>query len=258
MRRTGGLALLAAAVCLAVALTHAPRAEAGACAGPREAHVVVVPAASDVIPAGEGILVQLAGGGERSLGPAPAGDLGTPLAERFEIGAHLERGRQHIALRIEELGPSVARLVPTSTPAPGAWRLVSRRGAVDVVFGDTPAPPVGAAPHLVSLRTQTTHGAGPRGSDSYTSTTAVTREPVGPPSWRGVVVFIGAVGSERPTLARALDGVGTGLVVYADPGRCGFFVPGQSRPSGGELASIALYDLWGRLSPRSNQVRVAR
>jgi hypothetical protein len=59
-----------------------------------------------------------------------------------------------------------------------------------------------------------------------------------------------------PVATRALNGVGTSHDVYASPGRCGYQAPGQSPPPSGALVRVAFYDLWGRVSARSRQVRV--
>ncbi|MBN8610183.1 MAG: hypothetical protein J0L92_06350, partial [Deltaproteobacteria bacterium] len=80
---------------------------------------------------------------------------------------------------------------------------------------------------------------------------------VGMPTWQGLVVYQAASAtSEWAVSARALNGTSSTQLLYADAGRCGFYAPGQSAPAAGSLVRVALYDLFGRVSARSNQVRV--
>ena len=240
-------------------LAHAPtqRAAAGACARPNEPTVGVVPAVSDVIPRGEGFLVTIVASSERSLGRA-AEMRGSGTASMFDVGTRLERdGQSPIALRIVELGPGVARFEPARDPAAGRWRAVSREGSVELTFGSTPAAPIAAPPSLASAHTTTVTSQGPRGGGTYRSSTAELGAPVGLPEWQGIVVYqASSATTEAPLAARALNGTSATQLLYADPGRCGFYAPGQSAPTAGSLVRVALYDLWGRMSARSNQVRV--
>jgi hypothetical protein len=217
----------------------------------------VVPTTEDVIPADGNVLVQIVGYSDRSLGPAQP-QTGRGTASMFELGARLEReGHPVIALRVEEIGPSVARLVPAHRPQAGRWRVVSDHGSVEVSFGASPASPLPTVPELESLATTTNVVTDGPGAGSFTSTMATLRAEVGPPTWQGLVAFqaISAT-SEIPIAARALNGAGTSQYVYASPGRCGYAPPDQGPPPSGSLVRIALYDLWGRVSPRSRQVRV--
>ncbi len=259
-RRTLALVALAALFVAIATVGSTPRAEAGACARPNDPMVAVMPTVDDVIPRGEGFLVTLMPWSERSLGPA--GEMtGAGTAAMFEVGAHLEReGQTAIALHVVEIAPSVARLVPARTPAPGRWRVVSTRGAaagVELTFGASSAAPLAAPPRLTSVTTVTVTNDGPGSGGTYRSTTAEVGAAVGMPAWQGVVVYQAASAtSEWAVTARALHGTSTTQLLYADAGRCGFYVPGQSAPAGGALVRIALYDLFGRVSARSNQVRV--
>lgn len=223
-----------------------------------------MPTVDDVIPRGEGFLVTLHPGPERSLGPASE-MTGSGTASMFEVGARLERdGQIAIPLRVVEIGPSVARFVPTRTPTPGRWRVVAARApssggapAVELTFGASPAAPLANAPRLSSVTTLTTTSDGPGGGGTYRHTTAELATAVGMPTWQGVVVYQAASAtSEWAVTARALNGTSTTQMLYADAGRCGFYVPGQSAPAAGSLVRVALYDLFGRVSARSNQVRV--
>lgn len=257
MQRTRALLLFAAALVALAALVPSELVQAGACARPAEPVVAVVPSVDDIIPSDGTVLLQIVGGSDRSLGTAqPQTGLGT--AAMFELDARLEReGQPTIALRVEEIGPSVARLVPARRPGPGRWRVVSRHGAVEVTFGATAAPPLPSAPALESLATSTNVVTAGPGSGSFTSTMATLSAEAGPPAWRGLVAYqaTGAT-TEIAIAARALNGTSSSHYVYASPGRCGFESPGQQPPPTGSLVRVAFYDLWGRVSPRSRQVRV--
>ena len=257
MQRTRALLVSALTLALLAALVPTEIVRAGACARPSEPTVGVVPTSEDVIPADGSVLVQIVGSSDRSLGPARP-QTGRGAATMFELGARLEReGHPTIALRVEEIGPSVARLVPARRPQAGRWRVVSDHGSVEVSFGASPASPLPPAPELESLANTTNVVTDGPGAGSFTSTMATLRADVGPPTWQGIVAFqaISAT-SEIPIAARALNGAGASQYVYASPGRCGYAAPDQSPPPSGSLVRIALYDLWGRVSGRSNQVRV--
>ncbi len=233
-------------------------AEAGACAGPRQAVIGVVPSASDMIPLGEGVLVQLVAVTERSLGPAGTVEDGGSGASAFAIGARLERARQRpISLRTEILGPGLARFVPTRPPSAGLWRVVSSGGqVVEVQFGAEPAAPLGAGPEPVRIESHVRTGAGPASGGTSTWITASLRSPLGPP-WVGTITYVqDAGGAELATLARSLDSPGTDVFLYTTPGRCAFRTPAQEPPGVGRDVRIAAYDLWGRVSTRSASVRV--
>jgi hypothetical protein len=257
MQRTRALLLFAGALVALAALVPSELVQAGACARPGDPIVAVVPTAEDVLPADANVLVQIVGFSDRSLGPAqPQTGMGT--ASMFALGARLEReGHAAIALRVEEIGPSVARLVPARRPDAGRWRVVSPHGSVEVSFGAATAPPMPAAPELESLATSTNVVTAGPGSGSFTSTMATLRAQAGPPTWQGLVAFqaTGAT-TEIAIAARALNGTSSSHYVYASPGRCGYEAPGQGPPPSGSLVRVALYDLWGRVSPRSRQVRV--
>jgi len=252
------LSVLAVAALGGVLLTRS-RAEAGACAGPRQAVIGVVPTSTDGIPLGEGVLVQLVAVTERSLGPAGAVEEGSSGASAFAIGARLERARQRpISLRTEILGPGVARLVPTRAPSAGVWRVVfsgGRAGGGELGAGAGgprgPGPEPGAVERHVATR------AGPASGGTSSWITASLRAPLGPP-WVGTITYVqDRGGAEVATLARALDRPGTTDVhLYTTPGRCAFRVPGQEPPGVGRDVRIAAYDLWGRVSARSASVRL--
>jgi len=256
-RRTFLSALAVAAV--GGAALRRSSAEAGACAGPRQAFIGVVPSASDVIPLGEGVLVQLVAVTERSLGPAGVVEDGASGASAFAIGARLERARQRpISLRTEILGPGLARLVPTRAPSAGVWRVVSSGGqAVEAQFGAEPATPVGAGPEPVRIQRHVRTSAGPASGGSSTWITASLQAPLGPP-WVGTITYVqDPGGAEIASLARSLDSPGASDVhLYTTPGRCAFRTPGQEPPGAGRDVRIAAYDLWGRVSARSASVRV--
>lgn len=263
-RRTFVLSGLASLIALD-ALSSPRRAQAGACARPNDPMVAIMPTADDVIPRGEGFLVTLMPWSDRSLGPAAENGIGAGTAAMFEVGARLERdGAEAIPLRVVEIGPSVARLVPTRAPTPGRWRVVSARTAVpggapapELTFGAAPAAPLAAIPRLSSVATIEVTNDGPGGGGTYRSTTAELASAVGMPAWQGIVAYQAASAtSEWAFTARALNGTSPTQLLYADAGRCGFYVPGQSAAAVGSLVRVALYDLYGRVSTRSNQVRV--
>ncbi|MFO0714060.1 MAG: hypothetical protein U0353_29655 [Sandaracinus sp.] len=264
MRRRTALATLALS---SVALWGAPtrRALAGACAGPARAVVGVVPAATDVIPRGEGVLVQILGASQRSLGAPHAWEVGQPEETAFGIRAHLaRRGHRPLSLRTEIVGPGLARLVPTRAPDAGAWELVAQGESVEVTFGDGAAPPLGVAPELLAVEVhrvgrQSRPGASGGGGTSLV-VTATTRSPVAAP-WIGALLFSDARETDRPMLARAIEPSQgapspSGLVLFTTPGRCAFSPPRQSPPAVGHDVRLALYDLYGRVSARSSAVRV--
>ncbi|MBX7194442.1 MAG: hypothetical protein K1X94_20470 [Sandaracinaceae bacterium] len=258
MQRRLSALFLVVSTLIVLLVGSSERVEAGACARPPGAVVAVVPADTDVIPRGEGILVELASSSPRSIGPAGEAALGVDASGVFEIGARLEHdGARPIALRVEHLGPAVARLVPAAAPAPGRWRVVGPGGSVTLEFGTTPAAPLPALPSLASVQTSTTTYSGPRGSESSTATVVQLSGSITPPGWQGLVVYQAYDAThEGAVLNSALSGGGASFDVYRTPGRCGFSMPGQSPPATGQLVRVAAYDLYGRLSPRSQQVRV--
>jgi len=250
---------LLAVVALCASFASAPAAvEAGACAQPRVPTIAVVPTAEDVIPRGEGILVQIVGDSARALGAAPPESVAAAGASMFEVGAHLERdGERPIPLRVDVLGPGVARLVPARSPRAGRWRVVGSGGTVELTFGATPAPPLGAVPALGTVETRTFTSDGPGGGGSTTSTSAQFDAAIGPPVWQGVIAYRAtSATTEVAITARALNGNEPFHYLYADPGRCGFGAPGQSAIPAGWLVRVAFYDLWGRVSARGSHVRV--
>ncbi len=252
----GGLAL-ASVACALSALTMlwpASEARAGACAMPTGVVMVVTPATTP-IPRGEGILVQVGTDPTRSLGLA-RGILDAPGGGEREIVARLERdGRPTIALRAEALAPGLGRLVPERAPAAGTWRVVTSEGSVEVTFGAAPAQPGPGAPQLVSMERSMNTWHGPGGGGTTTAITAHTRSAIRAPAI-GVIVYAVAPSAESPWLARPLSGQELGIVVYRSGGRCAFYLPGENPPSPGAQVRIAAYDLWGRVSPRSESVTV--
>jgi hypothetical protein len=180
-------------------------------------------------------------------------------AGTYGIGARLVRGGQRpISLRTEIVGPGFARYVPTRTPAAGTWQIVSRTGErVDVTFGDAPAPPIGAAPELVRVERHEATGQGPASGSSSTWITAVTRAPITAP-WVGVLTYGDPRAGVEPILARARPSGEEQLFLYTSPGRCSGFVVVQSPPGASHEVSIATFDLYGRVSARSNVVQVTR
>lgn len=242
------------------ALAAVPAAvRAGGCARPRTAVIGVVPSVSDVIPLGEGVLVEITSVTERSLGAPGEIELGVVDAGTYGIGARLVRGGQRpISLRTELVGPGFARYVPTRTPAAGAWQIVSRSGErVDLTFGDAPAPPIGAAPELVRIEHHASGGQGPASGSRSTWLTAVTRSPLGSP-WVGVLTYGDPRAGGDPLLARRLSTGEAALFLYTTPGRCAGFVATQTPPEVSHEASLAAFDLYGRVSARSNVVQVSR
>lgn len=259
MRARLWLALLSVAVA-ACAIAAVPRpAHAGGCARPRALVIGVVPSSSDTIPAGEGVLVEITSASQRSLGAPGEIELGVIDAGSYGIGARLVRGGQRpISLRTEIVGPGFARYVPTRTPAAGTWQIVSRSGErVELTFGDAPAPPIGAAPELVRVERHEAASRGPASGSSSTWVTAVTRAPISAP-WVGVLTYGDPRAGGEPILARALPGGEAQLFLYTSPGRCSGIALGQSPPGASHEVSIATFDLYGRVSPRSNVVQVTR
>ena len=257
LRSLTTLALTLAALGLA-AITAAPIALAGACAMP-SLWVRIAADATRVIPSDQGILLELGTDPRRAIGPGPA-----PYSAESAIAvtAHLAReGQPDIALRVEAIGPSVARLVPATTPASGRWRVVTATHSEEVSFGAQPARGNGpAAPRLVSVtRTEQTFP-GPRGSDSYLSISARLRGAL-PASVAGVVLFAvhgtterAAITQSRQSLASLHTGAGA-LVLFARGGCCSVSLPAQD-PSVRGTVRLAAYDLDGRLGARSNDVTV--
>lgn len=237
-----------------VILVSSPRvARAFGCLGPRDPQVVVMPTVD--VPSGEGFLATLLPFTERSLGPA---GLGRSNAAMFEIGARLVReGHRDIALRVDAIGPSAARFLPTSAPAPGPWRVVTRHREVELTFGATPVAPLAFTPTLTSVTTITTDADGRAAATGAFRTTARLTTPVGMPTWQGIVAYQAMSATTELAMAtHALNGTSDTQIVYADPSRCAFSSPNQSALIRGSLVRVALYDLFGRVSARSNQVRV--
>ncbi len=243
-----------------IVLVVAPReAEAGACAGPGRAVIGVVPSETDVIPRGEAVLVQIVSGSLRQLGPPHRAEYDEPLEAAFGIRAHLERrGMRPISIRTVAIAPGLARFVPSRPPEAGTWQLVAQEQRVDVLFGDTAAPPLGVAPELLRIerRTYVSHGRpGSSGGRSSTSFVASLRQPVGLP-WRGILSYGDPRAESLARTSHLLELDAPGQLLYATAGRCGFSTPGESQPLVNHETSVALYDLYGRVSARSNVVRV--
>jgi hypothetical protein len=240
---------LAAFGCLGLAL--APRASAGACAMPRVL-MEIVPSERDAIPSDQGILLRAGTDPRRAVGDAP---------ERFSdaairIDAHLEReGAEPIALELEQVGPSLARLVPATAPASGTWQLVSASGRHDVRFGAGPArgaPP--ARPRLASVVRRHTSLPGPRGSDDYLTVTARLRGGLAR-SANGVILFVRWGEQERAMLSQPRASLHGALFTLLEMGgRCAVVLPGQEPPPAGREVSVAAYDLYGRVGARSTTV----
>lgn len=239
-----------------VALTGVPRASAGACAMPR-LHVRIAPPVAHAIPSDQGILVELGTDPQRSIGFGPGAYSG---ARHLEVTAHLAReGQADIALRVEQLAPSIARLVPASTPAPGRWHVVSEGHDEEVTFGAQPATGEGlAAPQLVSVTRVRQSIPGPRGSDSYTSVTARIRGAISERA-AGVVLFGVHNGRERAALTQSRASLASlhtragELTLFSSGGRCSASLPGQD-PSVQGTVRLAVYDYDGRIGPRSADV----
>ncbi|MBN8610338.1 MAG: hypothetical protein J0L92_07125 [Deltaproteobacteria bacterium] len=246
-------------VLIALALLAPREVEAGACAGPGRAVIGVVPSETDVIPRGEAVLVQVMGGTLRQLGPPHRAELGEPLETPFGIRAHFERrGMRPISIRTEAIAPGLARFVPSRPPEAGTWQLVAQGQHVDVLFGDTPAPPLGLAPELVRVERRTVVSSGRPGSSggrSATSFVATLRQPITQP-WRGILTYGDPRAESDARISRPIAIDQASQMLHATAGRCGFSTPGESPPLLGHEVSVALYDLYGRVSTRSNVVRV--
>jgi hypothetical protein len=245
---------------LCLILLVAPReVEAGACAGPGRAVIGVVPSETDVIPRGEAVLVQIVGGTLRNLGPPHRAEYDEPPETAFGIRAHLERrGMRPISIRTIAIAPGLARFVPSRAPEAGRWQLVAQEQRVDVLFGDAPAPPLGDAPELLRIerRAHVSQGRlGSSGGRSSTSFVASMRQSVGAP-WRGILSYGDPRAESLARTSRAIEIGAPSQLLFATAGRCGFSTPGESPPLVNHETSVALYDLYGRVSARSNVVRV--
>lgn len=260
---------LAAASLLAASLVLWPRtdASAGACGRPT-AVLEVVPGAAVPIPRGESILVRLGTDPARGLlAAALEGRLGSDHARPFEIGARLEReGATAIPLRVEALGPGLARWVPATPPSAGRWRVVAGERSVEVTFGARAAQPAPAAPHLLSMTRQSPDATG--GGSGLIGAGGSSRS--GPPRpitvarlgggirapAIGLIVYAATARGDLPWLVPRNLGATEQIVVHAPGGRCSFGVPGENPPPPGTPVRVATYDLWGRVSPPSETVTV--
>ena len=70
----------------------------------------------------------------------------------------------------------------------------------------------------------------------------------------GVVVYSGA--TTTALLFAPTSGRSRTVPLYAQPGRCGFHVPGAMPPRSGATVTLAFVDGWGRLSARSGPITV--
>lgn len=116
---------------------------------------------------------------------------------------------------------------------------------------------MGAAPELVRVERHEAVSRGPASGASSTWITAVTRAPITAP-WVGVLTYGDPRAGGEPILARALPGGEAQLFLYTSPGRCSAGTPGQSPPGASHEVSVATFDLYGRVSARSNVVQVSR
>jgi len=260
---------LAAASLVAASLVVWPDADAaaGACASPT-AVVEIVPGARVPIPRGQSVLVRLGTDPARGLPVAELhGRRSQDHAHPFEIGARLEReGAPAIALRVEALGPGLARWVPATPPSPGRWAVVAGERRVEVTFGARAPQPGPAAPHLVSMTRQSPDaagiGSGVVGLGSGRSagppspiTVARLEGGVRAPAI-GLIVYAATVRGDLPWLVPRDLGSSEQLVVHSPGGRCSFRVPGENPPPPGTQVRVATYDLWGRVSPPSETITV--
>jgi hypothetical protein len=253
--RSGRLLLVTALAGLALFL-FASDVHAGACAR-MAPMVMVVPDATDVLPLELGVLVTIGGPNGRPLGPAHLGArTPTPGRDAFDISAELVQGTTHVALRIEPLAPSLARLVPVTPVTEGEWTLVHGTTVVPVRFGAVTLPALPAAPELRRLRTDHETSSGPRGSSSWTTVTARLRHGM-PDGALGAIVFVAdSPTAETAQLFAVLEDHSESITLATLGGRCSFTPPGINAPYAGSSATLAWFDRYGRVGARSRAVTV--
>lgn len=256
--RSSPALFVALAVLVTLGLADTPVASAGACAMPG-LYVRIAAPVTHTIASDQGVLVEVGTDPRRAIAPGPAPYSGE---RAVSVTAHLAReGQADIALRVEEIGPSVARLVPASTPAAGRWRVVSATHSEEVTFGAAPARGAGpSAPQLVSVTRVQQSIPGPRGTDSYTSVTARLRRTLSA-SAAGVVLFGVHGTTERAALTQSRSSLASlhtragELTLFSSGGRCSVSLPGQD-PTVRGTVRLAAYDLDGRVGARSADVTV--
>ncbi len=252
------VALLALFSLACVGLAATPHVSAGACAMP-QLWVRIAPPVAHAIPSDQGILLEVGTDPRRAIGTGPAPYSG---ATEITAAARLTReGETDIALRLEQLAPSLARLVPSTAPSAGRWRVVTDTHTEEVTFGAQPARGTGpAAPQLVSVSRTQQSIPGPRGTDSYLSVQARLRGAL-PASVAGVVLFQVRGETERAALTQSRQSIqslstrGGQLVLFSSGGRCSVSLPGQDPQVRGPVR-LAAYDLDGRVGARSRDVTV--
>ncbi len=252
MRRT--LALNVTAAILASALSAlalpASHARAGACARPQDM-IEVLSGPTEVLSPEVGVLVSVTTTFGPSLGAPRIG----PDAQVFDVGAVLEQNGTTVPLRVEVIAPSLAHLVPTAPVSAGDWNVVVGERSVPVRFGAPVLPPTLAAPRLREVHTRTRTSSGPRGSSSYTTTTAELAHGM-PAGAIGIVLYAVLEGVEPAVLFTLLEEHGSSITLFSQGGRCGWTAPGVGPPATGATVRAAWIDRLGRVGARSRTVHV--
>ncbi|MDQ3031811.1 MAG: hypothetical protein M3Y87_05290 [Myxococcota bacterium] len=256
-QRAPVLSALCAVVALAGVIAAPRTVRAGACAARGISTALLTPAGRD-LPVGEGLLV-----GHHAGRPLMA-ESAAGVSGAVEVTASLERGETRIAFDVEQLAPGLARIVPRTRPALGAWTLVSGEERHPIRVVATPAPAALRAPTVREVwHRQSSPAMGgigragmPRGGGGASTYVGAELERT-PPD--GAIAVIGSVvfrGRGLPRMSAALATRSSSINLYvATGGRCAPPSIGEPVPASA-VVRLQWVDAYGRLSAPSNDVIV--
>lgn len=195
-----------------------------------------------VLPANAAILIELGRSYERR--------------ENYDFGESyvLVKDAQKIPLKLEQLAPGLARLVPERPPTTGVWTIKGDlTGRATVTFGAAVEPlPAVATPEVLKVVLHRENARKRRGFHEQITATLSAPLP------DGVVVVVGdwSADGTRDSYQHAPEQRGVEVNAYATPGRCRSSARGTRKGDVGSKGALYFVDAYGMISSPSESFEV--